>query len=97
MRRDMQRDSQPAVFTALFAAKWAEIKALWWLRRSALLVSLHRPFAQVDESFRKPQPPLCGVPPPPTHKKKTQWKNAAGHRDAPAPHSKPPVALQTHH
>ena len=70
MRRDMQRDSQPAVFTALFAAKWAEIKALWWLRRSALLVSLHRPFAQVDESFRKPQPPLCGVPPPHTQKKK---------------------------
>lgn len=67
MWQDMQRDSQPAVFTALFAAKWAEIKALWWLRCSAPLVSLHRPFAQVDESFRKPQPPLCV---PPLHPKK---------------------------
>ncbi len=38
MQRE-RRESQLAIFTALFAAKWAEIKALWWLRCSAPLVS----------------------------------------------------------
>lgn len=72
-------ESQLAIFTALFAAKWAEIKALWWLC-SPRPPPLHHPSAQVDESFRKPQSPL--------HFSTAQ--NAVGHRDPSNPTQNPP-------
>lgn len=67
------------LFTALFAAKWAEIKALWRYH-SAHLFALHPPPAQVDESFRKPQIHFCSMalrqplaPHPTCSKRITNW------------------------
>lgn len=71
-------ESQLVIFTALVAAKWAEIKALWWLHISPLLVSLSPPILPRWMNLSGGHSHTCVFP-------QTQWRMQLGTEIPPTP------------